>query len=152
MNETPSSETRLQEGEFWDALKDYFNEKGIPLEIGNHHFRNYCRIALGRTGFSLNFTLNTLKSRLCCEIYINGKNAKKAFSLLEKDKRDVEAIIGPNLIWQRDVPQGQGSRIALYREGNIWEKKIWPDYFEWFKEYGLKFRQAFVGRIKAIKF
>ena len=75
-------QTGQQEGAFWDALKKHFKTKGIPLKLGNHNNRNYFRIALGRTGFSLNFAINTLKNWLRCEIYINGENSNNDFSRL----------------------------------------------------------------------
>ena len=138
------------EGKFWDALKIYFKKNSSPLEIGNHYFRNYCGINLGRAGFKLYFVVNTVENCMRCEIYINGKKAKKAFSLLENAKPAIEAIIGPNLTWQRDVPRGQGCRIECHRDGDIREKKNWPGYFDWFKNYGMKFYQAFAERIKSL--
>ena len=149
-NET--SGIRLLQGEFWEALKDYFEENGTFLKLSKPPFRNYYGIALGRAGFGLNFTVNTHTNKLCCEIYTNGKNAKIAFSLLEKEKEDIEAIIGTSLSWQNDLPRGSACRIAHYKDGDIREKDNWVEYFRWFKEYAEKFHKAFAERIKAIEF
>ncbi len=146
------SETRLLQGEFWEALKDYFEEQNTFLKLSKPPFRNYYGISLGRAGFSLNFTLNSNSKKMCCEIYTNGKNAKKAFSLLEKEKEDIEAVIGTSLSWQREVPQGQGCRIAIYRDGDIRERDNWTEYFKWFKEYAEKFHRAFSERIQNLSF
>ena len=141
------AETRLLQGEFWEALKEYFEENGTFLKLSKPPFRNFYGISIGRTRFYLNFVLNSNSKKMCSEIYTNGDNAKKAFSLLEKAKPAIEKIIGPNLTWQKDVPRGQGCRIEHDRDGDIREKKNWPGYFDWFKEYGLAFRKAFISRI-----
>ena len=146
------SETKLLQKEFWDALKDYMEDNGTFLKLSKPRFRNYFGIALGRAGFGLNFTLNTHTDKLCCEIYTNGKNAKIAFSLLEKEKKDIEAIIGTSLSWQREVPRGQGCRIAHYRDGDIRERDNWAEYFRWLKEYAEKFHKAFSKRIQNLSF
>jgi transcription antitermination factor NusA-like protein len=49
---------------------------------------------------------------MCCEIYINGKNTKIAFSLLETEKEDIEAVIGTSLSRQREVTRGSVSRVT----------------------------------------
>ncbi len=148
----PLSETRLLQGEFWRELKDYFEENGTFLKLSKPPFVNYYGISLGRTGFSLNFTLNSHSKKMCCEIYTNGENAKKAFSLLEKDKKDIESEIQISLDWQREVTRGKGCRIAVYRDGDIRERDSWQDYIVWFKDYAEKFHKAFAARIKAIEF
>ncbi len=143
---------RPLEGDFWDALTDYFTDNGIKLLIGNHYCKNDYRIAVGRTGFLLCFVINTVKKWLHCEIYINGEKAKKAFDLLENDKKDIENIIELKLCWQEDLPRGDGYRIFCHRDGDIIrEKDNWEEYFKWFEEYGLAFREAFVERIKLLK-
>ncbi len=149
-NGTPSA--RSLEGQFWDGLKQHFKTYGINLMTHNHNNRNYYNIALGRTGFSLNFVINTLKNWLRCEIFINRKNPKKAYDLLEKDKDNIKKEMRTNLDWQGKAQHFPGHRIAYYYNNtDIWEKKNWPDYFKWFEKYGLKFHQAFAGRIKLLK-
>ncbi|MBA7704975.1 hypothetical protein ES703_113798 [subsurface metagenome] len=149
-NET--SETRLLQGEFWEALKDYFEENGIFLKLSKSHFRNYYGIVPGRTGFSLNLTLNTNTNKLCCEIYVNGRNAKTAFFLLEKEKEDIESSMQTDLSWKNDLPGGSACRIAMYRDGDINERDNWAEYFRWFKEYAEKFHKAFSKRIQNLSF
>ena len=150
VNKTPS-ETRLLQGEFWEALKEYFEENGTFLKLSKPPFVNYYGISLGRSRFYLNFVLNSHSKKMCCEIYTNGENAKKAFSLLKEEKEDIETQIQTSLSWQRDVPRGIGCRIALYRDGDIRERDNWIEYFRWFKEYAEKFHQAFAERIKILE-
>jgi len=91
---------------------------------------------------------------MCCEIYINGKNAKIGFSLLEKEKEDIEAVIGTSLSRQREVPRGSACRIAIqmYRDGDIRERDNWAEYFKWFTEYAKNFHKAFSKRIQNLSF
>ncbi len=108
------------------------------------------QIELESTGFSLNLTLNTNSKKMCCEIYVNGRNAKMAFSLLEKEKENIENSMQTGLSWQNDLPRGSACRIAMYRDGDIKERDNWTEYFRWFKEYAESFHKAFSDRIQSL--
>ena len=122
------------------------NNTFLSLRKPDH---SWYSIAVGRTGFSIALTVNTVSKKLGCEVYIRGENAKKAYQLLLKSKEAIEADIQDNLDWQ-ELPDGQDSRIVLYSDGDIRQKDQWNDYFIWFSEYAERFHKAFSDRIQSL--
>ena len=145
------SDTKLLQKEFWGSLKEHMEDNGTFLSLRKPGPRHWYSFSIGKAGFDIGLTVNTVSKKLGCEIYIRGENAKKAYQLLLKQKEEIEAEIQDNLDWQ-ELPDGQDSRIVLYSDGDIRESDNWGEYFRWFKEYAEKFHKAFSKRIKAIAF
>ena len=112
--------------------------------------QHWYSIAVGRSKFNISLTVNTVHNRLGCELYMRGENAKKHFSQLRTDKDSIEQEIGAELDWQ-ELPDGQDSRIILYRDGDITNKDSWDETCEWFKKYAELFYKAFNERIRKLK-
>ena len=144
------SETKAVQFEYWNYLKDFFNQKGTALNLRTPRAQHWYSMSVGRSKFNISMTVNTMQNRLGCEIYMRGENAKKAFSELIKEKEKIEQEMGIELNWQ-ELPDGQDSRIILYSNGNIKDKKQWDDISEWFKKHVELFYKTFNERIKRLK-
>lgn len=144
------SETKSLQLEYWNYLKDYFNQKGTSLSLRTPRAQHWYSMSVGRSKFNISLTVNTMQDRLGCELYMRGENAKKAFSELLKEKEIIEQEMGIQLNWQ-ELPDGQDSRIILYNNGNIKDKKQWEEISEWFKKYTELFYKIFNERVKKIK-
>lgn len=144
------TETKLLQQEFWSSLRDYMNERKTFLKLRNPTPRHWYSIAIGRSKFSLSLTINTLKNRLGCELYMRGLSAKKAFTLLQEERGKIESEIGKSLDWQ-ELPEGQDCRIILYNDGNIHDKNKWQEYFQWFKDNAEQFHKVFSKRVKRLQ-
>jgi hypothetical protein len=143
------TETKLLQKEFWESLKEHMERNKTFLSLRKPRPQHWYNLAVGRTGFSIALTANTVSKKLGCEIYIRGENAKKAYQLLLKNKEDIEEEIQDNLDWQ-ELPDGQDSRIVLYSDGDIRQKEKWGDYFVWFNKYSERFHKAFSDRIQSL--
>ncbi|NLT51434.1 MAG: DUF4268 domain-containing protein [Ignavibacteria bacterium] len=144
------SGTKTLQLEYWNYLKDYFNQQRTFLSLRTPRAQHWYSIAVGRSKFHISLTVNTIHNRLGCELYMRGKNAKKYFSELKKDKESIEKEIGSELDWQ-ELPDGQDSRIILYQDGDITNKNTWHDSTEWFKKYSELFYNSFSDRVKRVK-
>lgn len=143
------SNTKKAHLEFWSAFKEHMTDAESQLKMRTPRPQHWYTIAVGRSKFHISLTTNTQAHRIGCEIYIRGKNAKKAYSQLEAQKTDIEAELGP-LEWQ-ELPEGQDCRIIQYRDGDSKNKKQWPELFGWLKEKSEAFFLAFGPRIKALE-
>ena len=77
------------------------------------------------------------------------EEAKKAFKLLEQQKPEIEAQLGP-LDWQ-ELPDKQDSRIVVYKSDvDITNPATHLAAFEWLKSKAEAFHRAFSNRIKAL--
>ncbi|MCL2182798.1 MAG: DUF4268 domain-containing protein [Chitinispirillia bacterium] len=136
--------------EFWNYLKEYFNQKHTILRLRTPRAQHWYSIAIGKSKFQISLTVNSFQNRLGCEIYIRGENAKKAFSELEKDKDLIEKELGVELSWQ-ELPDGRDSRIIFYGTGSIKDRVKWDEMSEWFRKYAELFYKVFSVRVKKIK-
>ena len=135
--------------DFWTGFRDYCKEKGSFLNLRKPRPQHWYNLAVGRSKFRIALTASTMYSRLGCEIYIRGTQAKKAFKLLEQQKPEIEAQLGP-LDWQ-ELPDKQDSRIAIYKtDVDITNSATHIAAFEWLKSKAEAFHRTFSNRIKAL--
>lgn len=143
------SETKLLQLEYWNFLKEHFNRSSTHLRLRTPRAQHWYPISIGRSKFHLTLRVNTVQNRLGCEIYMRGENAKWAFSELMQDKENIEQELNVALQWQ-ELPDGQDSRIVLYRNGNINDRSTWSESAEWFKQWAEAFYKTFSGRVKQL--
>jgi len=149
IKETNFTETKALYLEFWSGFKDYCKTAGTGLSLRKARPQHWFGMAVGRSRFSLNLTVSAMYKRLCCEIYMRGKNAKQAFKLLEQDKVAIEAETGP-LEW-RELPDGQDCRVVLYKSDfDPSDKTGWQEGFKWLQKEAELFHKVFSPRIKAL--
>ena len=139
------SDTRLLQGEYWEQLIEYakqnpnrlnFGQKAKPLSHYNLSF------GTSRAGIAL--TLNTLKKRLGCKIWIPRE--KELFDAFYNKKDEIEADIGETLEWRRNDDRPQ-SYVEIAIDGDLTNKNDWQKFNEWFLDISDKFAKAFGSRI-----
>lgn len=151
---TDSSSGELTEAkalylDFWNGFKQYCTEKGTSLNIRKPRPQHWFSIAIGRSRFQISLTASLQNSRIGCEVYIRGKNAKAAFKLLENKKEQVEKSLGP-IEWQ-ELPEKQDCRIVLYKHNvELKDKNNWQSAYGWYKENGEKFHKTFSPLIRSL--
>ena len=143
--------TKTLQLEYWNFIREYFNQTGTFLSMRTPRAQHWYSISIGRSKYHISLTANTIHSRLGCELYMRGENAKKAFSDIREEKDNIEKELGIELDWQ-ELPDGQDSRIILYRDGEIKDKTTWEETAIWFKKYAELFYKVFNERIKKLKY
>jgi hypothetical protein len=78
----------------------------------------------------------------------NPEPADPALGILKLEKDAIETELG-QLDWQ-ELPTKRAGRVAQYREANIEERPMWPEYFDWLCERAEAFHRVFSPRIKAL--
>ena len=79
---------------------------------------------------------------------------QRIFDTLEQNKRDIEAKIQESELDERFVWEStegrQGSRIAVFRDGNVFQNtESWDEYRDWMIRKLLRFRKAFTPYLEA---
>jgi hypothetical protein len=105
-------------------------------------------MAVGRSKFNIALTTNTQSKQIGCEIYIRGEKAKDAFSQLEQQKEEIEAILG-QLVWH-ELPDAQDCRIKVSRDGDSKNRHQWHDLHSWLKVQSEAFFEVFSPRVKTL--
>ena len=142
------SPTKQMHLKFWNAFKEYMTDEGSELRLRTPRPQHWYMMAIGRSKFHISLTNNTQAKRVGCEIYIRGKAAKEAFSLLQHQKEEIEAQLG-KLEWQ-ELPEGQDCRIIQYHDGNSKNESEWGTLHEWLKDRAESFYKEFSPRIKKL--
>ena len=101
--------------DFFSDLKSYFENNFIDgskfILITDASKWNYAQIC-DRKGLKINVRVNDgLLNDVCA--YIHGKNAKKIFDELIKEKDEIEKEIGAKLVWDRNNDK-QATRISRF--------------------------------------
>lgn len=146
-SEDPSepTETKLSQLEFWKGLVDYANTKDTALSLRKPRPQHWYSLAVGRSRFNLSLTVNTMRRRIGCELYIRHRQSKKAFALLQEQRMAIESELGV-LEW-RELPHKRDCRIVQYRPGDIQDRRQWPDLHAWLLERAESFYRTFTKRV-----
>jgi hypothetical protein len=142
-----ASETKLQQQEFWEALKAFAAEHSSEVVLSHKASpQHWYNITLGRSGVHLALTINSVKQRLGCELYIS--NNAQLYARLVADAPAIEReLAGLNIEW-RELPERAASRIIALHSGDPADQTKWPEYFTWLLNTAESFQKAFKGRIK----
>jgi hypothetical protein len=118
-----------------------------PAKPGPYHWLN---TSLGRSGFGLNITANTLDERLGVEIYLSGVEAKRHFANLLPQKDEIESALGFQLDWQ-ELPNKMATRIASwYSDAAIEDESRWEDYQTWIVQRLVVMERVLRPRVRAL--
>lgn len=143
------SEVKLDQLRFWQELREFAHgQKGAKIQLGRtpspkHRFN----IAIGRSGFRLTLTVNSVSARVGCEIFMHDENAKQFFDQLFTQKVNIESELGYELEWQR-LEEKKGSRIAVYRDGLIENENERQELIEWLFQKANEFHKVFFQKIQ----
>lgn len=70
------------------------------------------------------------------------RDNKDLFKHFYSKKDEIESSIGEKLDW-RELPDKKASRIILEKKVDLKNKDNWKSQFEWMREIGIKFYDAF---------
>jgi hypothetical protein len=135
--------------EFWTGFRDYCRAQGEMFSLQSPRPQHWYTVSIGRSGFSISLTASTMHSRLGCELYLRGPNAKQSFRVLKKSQQDIEAVLG-TLAWQ-ELPEKQDCRIVDYlKDFDPRQRSDWDRGFGWMKKRAEEYRSVFAPRVRAI--
>ena len=137
---------KLLQLEFWKGFVEFAKGRRFSLSLRQPRARHWYNIAVGRAGFGLSLEISTVKNRLGCTLYMRASDPALGMLKLEKDA--IETELGQT-DWQ-ELPTKRAGRIAQYREANVGERAMWPEYFDWLCERAEAFHRVFSPRIKAL--
>lgn len=144
------SDTKQLQEEYWTEFRDRIEDSDTPLSARKPKPQHWYNNPIGKSGFKLQFTTNTVENNLYAQLII--KDDAEAYQELESDRERIEAEMGEELLWrppedaQRD--SSNRSKITLRRSGDLTEQEDWEEYLDWMMERGEKFHEVFYDRIQ----
>lgn len=145
------SEVKLDQLNFWQELLAFSNS--LPenkIRLGRTpRAQHWYDIAVGRSGFLLRLTVNSVSKQVGCEIFMGDENAKNNFDRLYEQRDDIENQFGYKLKWQR-LEEKIGTRIVVYRNGSIVNEDERKELIKWLYEKANEFHTVFSKKIQKL--
>lgn len=145
------SETKQLQEEYWTQFRDLISERDTPLRARKPKPQHWFNNPIGRAGFKLQFTVNTVEDNLYCQLVI--QDDPEVYQELERQKDSIVEEIGEQLIWSPPEEAQRNSKrakITLRRSGDLSDKESWGDYHTWMLERGERFHKVFYDRIQQL--
>jgi len=147
---TSASPTQQLQLKFWMALVARLATNAPQIRPQKPRPSHWLNNTIGRSGFRLNVTANTLYNRLSVEIYIRGKNAKSYYAELLKQRESIHTQLGFALDWQ-ELPDSMVCRIAIYYpNAPIEDESRWNEYMKWIALQLIKMDDVFLPIVRAL--
>ena len=137
------SDLKQLQRRFWQTLAAKLVGKKSKVRPQKAHPAHWADYALGRSDTWLTATVNTSKRYVSCEFSFRGPPDKVWYQELEAQRTSIEALIGPELSWQRLDGKKQ-SRIALYlQDTDPTDEANWEIQHAWLIEKLELFHRVF---------
>ncbi len=116
ISDEPLNELQETQLRYWTKLKSTLNNKGSSILSRKPLPQPLTTYGIGRSGFQLAATINTLEHRLSVQSSMYDDDAKIYYQLLFQEKEEIEESIGAGLEWM-ELPEIKSSRIELSKQG-----------------------------------
>lgn len=134
------SETKLQQLDFWQQLRDYAVNQRPALRLRTPRAQHWYDVAIGRSDCHVALTALIAENQIGCEIYI--PNSKSLFHALHSNRAAIETALGiMDLLWQ-ELPEKKASRIRAFLpfDFSTQQREI---AFKWLFETTIRFKTVF---------
>ena len=139
--------TKLQQLEFWDNLKDYIRTKDTSIRLQTPRPQHWYDVSMGSSEAHIALTVNTREDLIGCEVYINLN--KELYNYLLNRKDEIEKEIGETAIW---VDAAKASRIKISKKVNdIFNSNESNNYFAWLYDKTVLFQKVFSKYFREFK-
>jgi len=157
MSNSALSETKLLQHDFWKEFCAFLDQSSSKLRTAKPQPQHWLNVALGRGGARLVAIASTWNSEtnkggigeIRAEVEFFHKNSKVFYTLLEKQKEEIESELGSNLIWY-NPENAQVCRIYLRKTADISLREEWGEQHAWLKEQLEALYRIFSRRVKTI--
>lgn len=139
------TDTKQMQLEYWTAFHNYVSKHSKTLRPQKPGPQHWTIFSIGRSGFHMSATMNTMDNLLSVILTVHGEAARAHFSLLQEDKSSIEEAIGTNLEWRENPKQ---NRIILSDHMDPKDRSKWPKQHAWLLEKLELFCKVFSSRIK----
>jgi len=139
--------TKLQQLEFWDNLKDYIRTKDTSIRLQTPRPQHWYDVSMGSSEAHIALTVNTREDLIGCEVYINLN--KDLYNYLLNRKDEIEKEIGEKAIW---IDAAKASRIKISKKVNdIFNSNESNNYFAWLYDKTVLFQKVFSKYFREFK-
>ncbi len=145
------TEARKLQLDFWTEFRNKLLAAKVVPSARTPLPQYWFDIPLGRTGIHISNIADTSGNKVGTRIYLISKVADAALEKLLQEKNQIEQQIGATLLWNPN-PDNRDKTIAIYHDADLKNREKWPEYIDWLVDMSKRFRNAFMPRVKILKF
>ncbi|GAA5052676.1 DUF4268 domain-containing protein [Haladaptatus pallidirubidus] len=145
------SDTKQLQEQFWTAFRDRIESTETPLRPRKPKPQHWYNNPIGRSGFTLSFSVNTEKNTLYCGLVI--RDDAQAYQELVVERDAIESEFDETLVWKEPEETRAGnerSKILTSRSADLTEQARWDEYLTWLLHQGEQFHETFYDRIQSL--
>ena len=134
------NDTQLLKLAFWETLNDTiadtpaYNHELKKRKAQPHHWYD---LSIGTSAYHISLDINTQKKRIDAGLYI--PDDKETFNHFKENKDIFDKAFGTDVEFH---DAGKSSRILVYKDINIQDKKTWPEAIKWLLDNAILFKKT----------
>ena len=137
------SDTEKLRIDYWNALRDYMNNKGSHVKFRKIASISYLDCSR-RDGFGIRAHLVPTRNEIGVTLFMVVDDAIGSFDLLERQRGEIENEFGAELEWEEN-------KVYLpKKDTDTWDKDDWENQHEWLMSKLELFDRVFRPRIQKI--
>lgn len=142
------AQTELRD--YWSAFEDYLAKVSKRINPVKPLAQNWLVHGLGKSGITLNGSLNRRDNWVRGEIYLTGKRARDHFQALKAMRSAIEQDFGQPLTWYDAAANDR--RIYLTQPfQNISDRQGWPEQHAWLAKTLDDLHRVFHDRVRKLE-
>lgn len=134
--------------EFWSAFGAWLSERR-RLRARKPNSSQWMDFPLGTKHAHLVAIASTWSSvkgsnlpQLRVEVALHRPEAKEWYDRLEKQKHEIEPLVGEPLFWH-NPPESKSAKVYVETEADFTNRALWPGQFEWLETRLVRLREVF---------
>jgi len=139
--------------EFWSEFRAYMDERS-SIRCSKPQPQSWMYHPLERTGVHLSSNLsswnsatNKLSPEIRVELYMDGRDAKSIFAMLQAQNQAIQSELDETLIWYNNE-NNKSCRIYARKDAEFTDRETRTGCFEWLKWNLEAFDRAFSPRVR----
>nr|WP_206537293.1 DUF4268 domain-containing protein [Natronorubrum tibetense] len=145
------TDTKQLQEEYWTEFRDRIEERETQLSARKPYPSYYHNLSIGKSGFELQFTINTRDDELGVGLVI--RDDADAYSQLEEDRDEIDQQFDQQVAWDEPEETRSGkkrSRIGITKHGDVSDEEQWDAYLDWMVKNGEQFYDVFYDRLQQL--
>ena len=135
--------------DYWEAFETYLASLKSPVRPVKPLPQSWIVHSIGKTGVTLNASINRRENWVRAELYLTGKSAKDYFQWLSTDRDKIEQDLGKELIWY-DAANSDRKIHLEQRFENVTDRASWPEQHRWLANSLTELNRVFRDRVRLL--
>jgi hypothetical protein len=135
--------------DYWTEFAKVLAARKGPVRPVKPQPQSWVTHSLGKSGVTLNATVNRRENWVMAEVYLTGRTAQPYFDALKQDRTAIETDFGGVLEWY-DAANIDRRIFTRKHFPQVKDRQTWPQQHEWLAEQLEALYRAFHNRVRRL--